>query len=800
MKKIKSKALSILLVLCITVGIMPLSAYAQDDYTSWVIEYYDVTNNTILTTTGTYIPTSDFAEKLNRYTTTMDIPQSTLNSNSQKGAITAPDGYELVYGKYSLEAAEINPKDANGVPRLGYIRIKVQPEIISYQIEVACNEGGTVVGGGTYEQGSNATIKAIANPGYHFVRWIEDTQVVSTSSEYTFNVTASKYLTAEFEECNWSDWRSNGNNTHSKECSVCHIVNTENCTGGTGDCMHKPICSICQTEYADLGDHEYGELITEIPATNEEKGIKAHYKCKLCGELFDQNKNPVTEEALVISRVPKLEWNLEFWDVKNDVKIESKYKTVTISEKLARNLADKDDLWSGEKEYDIPLSNITGYSDEMLPEDYELAAGYAPSPTRVPTINKEGITIWIQKITYSVTTEALPSEGGTVSGDGTYEIKSNVTVNATPKEGYHFVKWITEDGNTVSSEPTYSFDILENIKLTAVFEPCFGGTASYFNRAICKKCGCEYGDLLIDMTVPTGEIRIGENQWNQFLNKLTFGLFFNETQHVKLTAWDDSYDVSGYTEDKAATIGYYISNKEMTLEEVKSVDNWKEYENSFNIEADNEYIIYVKITDHAGNCTYINSDGLVLDSTVPVISGIENGKSYYGDTTFKISEKYAITVLVDGKEVELKEDNTYTIMADNKPHVITAIDQAGNKTEKNIAVYKYYTVNYVVDGIIINTQQVAYGKDATAPQIPEKEGYTQTAPAWDHDGKNITKDTVITAVYIRDVVSGDTDDQSPQTGDTSKLFFWFGLLMICATVVAGIFIYTSYQRRRKTEK
>ena len=58
-----------------------------------------------------------------------------------------------------------------------------------------------------------------------------------------------------------------------------------------------------------------------------------------------------------------------------------------------------------------------------------------------------------------------------------------------------------------------------------------------------------------------------------------------------------------------------------------------------------------------------------------------------------------------------------------------------------------YTVTYVIDGEVVSTQQVAHGKDAVAPEIPGKFGYTQIAPQWDKDGKNITADTTITAEY-----------------------------------------------------
>ena len=160
-------------------------------------------------------------------------------------------------------------------------------------------------------------------------------------------------------------------------------------------------------------------------------------------------------------------------------------------------------------------------------------------------------------------------------------------------------------------------------------------------------------------------------------------------------------------------------------------------------------MVYVKVTDNAGNVSYLNSDGVVLDQTVPVLVGIENNGSYYGDQCFKALDDYLDALKVDGVDVtdEMNADNEYTIVADNAEHIVTATDKAGNATEYKITVFKNYTVTYKVDGNTVSTQTVGHGKDATAPTIPEKEGYTQTAPVWDKDGTNITADTEINAVY-----------------------------------------------------
>lgn len=70
---------------------------------------------------------------------------------------------------------------------------------------------------------------------------------------------------------------------------------------------------------------------------------------------------------------------------------------------------------------------------------------------------------------YQITLSAEPADGGTVSGGGTYQEGSSVTVSATANSGYHFQRW-TEDGNTVSTSGGYSFSVRKNRNLIAVFE------------------------------------------------------------------------------------------------------------------------------------------------------------------------------------------------------------------------------------------------------------------------------------------------------------------------------------------
>ena len=70
----------------------------------------------------------------------------------------------------------------------------------SYTISVSANpsNGGTVSGGGTYNQGQSCTVSATANSGYTFVNWTENGTQVSTNANYTFTVTSNRNLVAHF--------------------------------------------------------------------------------------------------------------------------------------------------------------------------------------------------------------------------------------------------------------------------------------------------------------------------------------------------------------------------------------------------------------------------------------------------------------------------------------------------------------------------------------------------------------------------------------------------------------------------
>jgi hypothetical protein len=72
--------------------------------------------------------------------------------------------------------------------------------ITEYTISVSTtNNGGTVSGDGTFEEGETVTLTATPNPDYVFVKWTENGTEVSTDNPYTFVANGDRTIVAEFE-------------------------------------------------------------------------------------------------------------------------------------------------------------------------------------------------------------------------------------------------------------------------------------------------------------------------------------------------------------------------------------------------------------------------------------------------------------------------------------------------------------------------------------------------------------------------------------------------------------------------
>ena len=272
----------------------------------------------------------------------------------------------------------------------------------------------------------------------------------------------------------------------------------------------------------------------------------------------------------------------------------------------------------------------------------------------------------------NLTGSPVTAIGDTETGNKEYWAKWEInqyTVTVKPENGKADIT-ITQDYGTPITAPTLT---REGYQFNG-WDKAFPTTMPAENLTITA--------LWRDIAVPTGEIKIAENGWKSFLNTITFGLFFKDTQTVTVTATDNS--------GETVTIEYLLSEKALAESELVGM-TFTAYSAPFSINPDNEYIIYVRLTDKAGNTDYICSDGIVLDGTSPVIKGIENGKSYCEAQTVTIDEKYIDTVIVNETKVTLDENNSFVLSPADGEQKIIVTDKAGNTAEMTVTVNDGHT-------------------------------------------------------------------------------------------------------------
>ena len=308
-------------------------------------------------------------------------------------------------------------------------------------------------------------------------------------------------------------------------------------------------------------------------------------------------------------------------------------------------------------QYTITFDTNGGSEIAPITQDYGTEITAPDKPTRkgytfkgwdkeIPkTMPAENITVKAQWEINQYTI-AFDTNGGSEIAPITQDYGTQITAPDKPtRKGYSFKGWDKEIPETMPAE---------NITITARWK---------------------------DTEKPTGEIIIGTNKWNEFLNELTFGIFFKDTQEVTINAVDNSGVVF---------VSYLVTDKELSEAELNSLV-FRAYEEPFCIDPNGEYIIYVMLVDENINITYLRSDRITLDNIQPVISGIENGKTYCEVQTVTVDEKYVDTVTVNGTAVTLDADGGFVLPPTNGEQKIVVTDKAGNNAEMTVTVNNGHT-------------------------------------------------------------------------------------------------------------
>ena len=164
-----------------------------------------------------------------------------------------------------------------------------------------------------------------------------------------------------------------------------------------------------------------------------------------------------------------------------------------------------------------------------------------------------------------------------------------------------------------------------------------------------------------DITAPEVEVSIRGNSFKEFLNRITFGLFFKQTQTVEVKAHDFGSGIRKVEyllsetafADKDAITGNWT---ELTLN-----DDRKAY---FSIEPNQKAFVYVRVTDQSGNIAVVNTDGVVVYTDAEAITGAQTfTKNTDFDVVYKLNLNGNFVAKVYNGTEEIGAGSDYALFA-----------------------------------------------------------------------------------------------------------------------------------------
>lgn len=288
--------------------------------------------------------------------------------------------------------------------------------------------GGTTTGSGSYNAGSQATVTALSSTGYYFVNWTEGGNIVSPDASYTFTVNGDRMLVANFV---LQQFTVSASSNPSAGGSA---------TGGGsynyGD--QAMLNAIANTGYSFTNWTENGNVVSASAGysftVDGDRSLIANYEILQytvsasagppSGGITSGSGTYAYGSQAAVTATAGNGWNFINWtEGGNVVSVNTTFSFIVEGDRIL-------------------IANFTQ-----------------------------------QVIQYTISTLPFPLPGGATSGGGVYDAGDQVTVNATPDNGWVFINW-TENGSLVSANQSYSFAAASNRDLVANFAQQFNILAS----------------------------------------------------------------------------------------------------------------------------------------------------------------------------------------------------------------------------------------------------------------------------------------------------------------------------------
>ena len=284
--------------------------------------------------------------------------------------------------------------------------------------------GGTVSGGGTYNQGATCTLTATPASGYEFLYWKKGNTQVSTNATYSFTVTENATYTAYFQQAAPRQYTItvNANN------------NAWGTVSGGGQYNAGATCTLHATPASGYQFDSWkknGTVVSTNPNYSFTVTENATYTAYFSAE-------PVTYYTITVNASP------------------SNGGTVTGG-----------GTYPAGSSVTLTATPNNGYAFSQWQD------GSTANPRTITVNGDATYTASFTQLQYTITTNVSPAGAGTVTGGGAYHYGEQVTLTATANSGYEFQGW--SDG--VTNNPR-TITVTGNATYTAIFSEV---GATYYN-------------------------------------------------------------------------------------------------------------------------------------------------------------------------------------------------------------------------------------------------------------------------------------------------------------------------------
>ena len=401
-----------------------------------------------------------------------------------------------------IENAIISDVNGNSLPveaSNGSVTV-VEPEMFEITATTVPNAAAVIEGVGIHAEQSTATLTAIANPGYEFVNWTENGEVISTEETISFVVLSDRHFVVNFN-VTASNILSIGDESGFINTNTTIGVNMDNVEDVSGlqfdvilpEGITYVAGSAALTDRASANHILVAGMIDPVtlrvlayamPSGNFSGTTGDVVTFQVTGSEEGTYALPLGNPALsnyagTLLTVGTYDGTLT---LTNPIQPQTYTITATVNPVGAGTVTGAGQYEEGTTAT-LVATAVSGYDFVNWTEDGTVVSTNA-AYTFVVTGDRDLVANFIPTsvTTYTITATANPAEGGTIAGAGVYNEGTIATLVATAASGYYFVNW-TEGGDIVSTSPTYSFVVTSDRTLVANFAEASGNMLILSNES-----------------------------------------------------------------------------------------------------------------------------------------------------------------------------------------------------------------------------------------------------------------------------------------------------------------------------